>query len=295
MKIYLNIIFLFAVLTVCFFSCTKIELDELSGDGGHEEGKVSVTFRVMQIEQVPFENTSRAVAITDLCTRISVAVFQGDEKVKVVNQVAGTRDFGTISMALVPGEYRIVAIAHNGLANCTISSPEKITFANNKLTDTFYYYGTLDVENDCSAPLLLKRPVAMYRFIIKGDMPEEVAKMQFYYTGGSSTFDAVSGYGCVNSRQTEVFDIDAGFYGKPSQFEVYTFPHSETGFLNMKVTAFDAAGGIVKETTYNDVYVEPNVITQHTEEFFVTPQDSASSSFQIGFENEGSWSDVLRQ
>lgn len=45
---------------------------------------------------------------------------------------------------------------------------------------------------------------AAYKINIDGTYTEAVAKLKFYYLGGSSTFSPKDGYGCVNSKQTEI-------------------------------------------------------------------------------------------
>lgn len=47
----------------------------------------------------------------------------------------------------------------------------------------------------------------MFRLVIKDEIPEQAKKIKFYYTGGSSTLNAKTGYGCVNSKQTEILDL----------------------------------------------------------------------------------------
>jgi hypothetical protein len=82
--------------------------------------------------------------LEDYCSRLSIAIFDGEEKVKTLNLKAedGYEDIG---INLDAGKYRMVAIGHNGNGNCTISSPEKVKFYKNKMTDTFFYYGTFNV------------------------------------------------------------------------------------------------------------------------------------------------------
>ena len=38
------------------------------------------------------------------------------------------------------------------------------------------------------------------RFVLTDDIPSDVKKMQFYYTGGSGAFNALTGLGSVNSK-----------------------------------------------------------------------------------------------
>lgn len=171
--------------------------DEEEGDeDGFDEGDE-------EIEGKPLE---------DYCSRLSIAIFDGEEKVKTLNLKAedGYKDIG---INLDAGKYRMVAIGHNGSGNCTISSPEKVKFYKNKMTDTFFYYGTFNVIDgeDTDDYILLNRAVAQFKVhITDATIPAEAHSIKFYYTGGSSTLDAVTGYGCVKSRQTENFKLQEG-------------------------------------------------------------------------------------
>jgi len=278
-------------------SCEQVDLTE--NDTSSKDGKVNLTFTISQIETIPFDTSTRA-SVSDLCSRFSVALFQNGSKVKVVNQSIDDADFGTITISLAPGQYQLVAIAHNGLGNCSISSTDKVTFQNNHLSDTFYYYGSLDVTEASVTPLTLKRPVSMFRLVVTDSIPANVVQMQFYYTGGSSTFNPFSGFGCVNSRQTETFSLSgANNSSSPlgeteggRTFEVYTFPHEANDFIDMKITALDAQGQAVAEKTLGNLYIQPNVITQHTCRFF---NDSISTQASFQIEDEGRWSETILQ
>ena len=78
--------------------------------------------------------------------------------------------------------YQLVVIAHNGEGSATITSTEKVTFPNNKVTDTFYYYGDLVVTSEVqSYDLTLTRAVAMFRMVLTDDeIPSTVTKFKFY-------------------------------------------------------------------------------------------------------------------
>lgn len=284
-----TIFFLF-LCCLCLFSCEKIDVNEF---GKNDNGKVKVTFNIAGVEQIPFENTTATRAGEKLFSRFTVALFNGDTKVKNVNQTADDSQFGKVSIEIEPGTYQLVAIAHNGLGSCTVSSPDKITFANNKMTDTFYYYGTVEIKESGSNPLVLKRAVSMFRLITTDPIPENVAQMKFYYTGGSSTFNAISGFGCVNSKQTEILTVT-----NPSAdthtFEIYSFPHNTTGNLTIKVTAMDIAGNTITEKTYENVPIQQNVITQYTTQFFTDiPGAVTTLSTTTTVENNGEWQKTI--
>ena len=97
-----------------------------------------------------------------------------------------------------------VVIAHNGKGNCSVSAPEKVKFASNKLTDTFYYYGRLSVnEEGATTDINLRRAVGAFKVHITDEtIPEEIRSVKFYYTGGS--FAAFAWHGSERDRKGEI-------------------------------------------------------------------------------------------
>ena len=206
--------YLFIALALLLAACEKLFLD----NDASKEKDANVILRMSQFEQTAFDNggnrsaTRAAVDITELCSRLNIAIFDVDStKVKSVSQKEGDASFGTVALKLATGSYRLVVIAHNCDGSATITSEEKVSFPNNKVTDTFYYYGNLEVNDSVKTyDLTLTRAVAMFRLVLTDEaMPSSVSKLKFYYTGGSSTFSPKDGYGCVNSRQTEVRTVAA--------------------------------------------------------------------------------------
>lgn len=263
----------FLLLALVLVSCEKAVFDEEQTDEPAPAGTFHVEFRATQFEALPFavgpaDGTRATVDIGDVCSRINLAIFNGDTKVKSVNQVSTDVAFGRIALDLVEGDYEVVVVAHSGSGAATITSPEEIKFPDNKVTDTFYYYARLSVEKDQTVDVLLKRAVAMFRLVTTDAIPSNVQQMKFYYTGGSSTFDAVKGFGCKESRQTEYRSVPADMLGQTGQFEVFTFPHSETDDLKMTVTALDASGSEVCQRVFEDLPVRLNEITQYSGSFF---------------------------
>ena len=253
--------------------------DEEEGDeDGLDEGDE-------EIEGKPLE---------DYCSRLSIAIFDGEEKVKTLNLKAedGYEDIG---INLDAGKYRMVAIGHNGSGNCTISSPEKVKFYKNKMTDTFFYYGTFNVIDgeDTDDYILLNRAVAQFKVhITDATIPAEAHSIKFYYTGGSSTLDAVTGYGCVQSRQTESFKLQEG----KRDYSVYTFPREENKGLKMTINILDADAQSIKEYSKEGVPVKRNNITltnisikDHTISDPDQKEDDGSGKGNLGFTVNPDW------
>ena len=279
---------------MCLFlsSCEKTFVE----NGGEEnaEGK-RIVFHLDMYDQLSFDDAYSTRAITTMdkvCTRINMAVFQGDTKVKTVNQTIDNEDFGKLSFVLPQGEYEVVIIAHSGSGAATITS-EKVTFPNNKVTDTFYTYLKLTVEESAEYTIQLKRAVAMFRLNVEDVIPDQVKQMKFYYTGGSSTFNARTGYGCVNSKQTELRDVNEIVRSaNPACFEVYTFPHAESGELKMTVSALNASNEVIVEKVFEKVPVTINQITQYAGHFFSSSPDDGTIEFVL--HTDSSWQQIER-
>ncbi|UKK49638.1 FimB/Mfa2 family fimbrial subunit [Prevotella sp. E9-3] len=254
---------MYIVLALLLAACEKPIIDDTTGKMVAADANVILHFT--QYQQEAF--TRSATDITNLCSRLNIAIFDAEgTKVKTVAQKEGDASYGTVALSLAAGTYRLVVIAHSCDGSATITSTEKVTFPNNKVTDTFFYYGDLVVVTEKqSYDLTLTRAVAMFRLVLTDEsIPASVAKFKFYYLGGSSTFSPKDGYGCVQSKQTEIRPVSTdGIY------EIYTLPHTEEDVLTkLTVTALDANDNILKERTFENIPITRNQVTRYTGSFF---------------------------
>ena len=286
---------MFIALALLMAACEKPILDEENSVVGGFPTDANVILHMTQFEQTAFDNsgnratTRAATDITALCSRLNIALFSPDgTKVKTVAQKETDSDFGTVALTLAAGTYRLVVIAHNCDGSATITSEEKVTFPNNKVTDTFYYDGDLVVTSDVqSYDLTLTRAVAMFRLVLTDEeIPSSVSKFKFYYVGGSSTFSPKDGYGCVNSKQTEIRTVADG----GTTFDIYTLPHTEEDVLTkLTVTALDANDNTVKERVFENVPVTRNQITRYTGSFFGSGGSGGSSDGAFRLTADPDW------
>lgn len=252
--------------------------------------KSVVKFKISQFETMPFSTAqSRSQSVSDLCKQIDLAVFQGGTRMLKVTQKVGDNDFGTLSVSLDPGTYKVVILAHNQDKAPTTTNADKITFSGD-LSDTFLWSNdiTVDEGNGLDVDVSMHRVVAMVRFVTTDKVPDGVSTLQFYYTGGSSTLDGLTGNGCVNSRQTVKYSISDDMKGKTAKFEIYTFPKSDSKELKIEVTGLGPTGNTVCSRTFENVPVARNQITQFTGALFgddaVT--GDASSKFKLTTDDE---------
>ena len=278
--------FLLAILAV-LAACEKPLLGEDAV--GDSPTDANVILRFTQFEQEAF--TRAATDITSLCSRLNIAIFNSEgTKVKTVAQKEGDSDYGTVALSLAEGTYQLVVIAHNCEGSATITSTEKVTFPNNKVTDTFYYYGDLVVTSETqNYDLTLTRAVAMFRLVLTDeDIPSAVAKFKFYYTGGSSTFSPNDGYGCVNSKQTEIRTV-----ASDGVYEIFTLPHTEEDVLTkLTVTALDANDNTIKERIFENVPVVRNQVTRYTGSFFGSGGGGQTGSGSFRMTADPDWDSV---
>ena len=131
-----------------------------------------------------------------------------------------------------------------------------------------------------SYDLTLTRAVAMFRLVLTdADFPANVSKLKFYYLGGSSTFSPKAGYGCVNSKQTELRPVAAD-----SIYEIFTMPHTEDDVITkLTITALDADDNALKERTFQNIPITRNQVTRYTGSFFGSGGggDTGSGDFRM--------------
>ncbi len=265
-----------SVLTALVFtSCEKIIIDD-EETSCNMNGNLRV--RVFQVENTPFGSLTRAAQpASEACARLNFLIYNTDgSRAKMVNQTSNDKNFGTASFQLDEGDYLLVVVGHSANGNPTSTNPQKISFTNAQgYTDTFLSSGdiTIDPEEPLEVDVTLERIVALCRFVVTDDIPADVKKMQFYYTGGSGTFDAYTGLGSVNSKQTVTFDVTDG---SQKQFDLYTFLHEQSDNIALKVTALDDSGNELYVREF-DVPMEQNHITWLTGAFFNGSGSSATS------------------
>ena len=262
-------------------SCEKAVFSEET-DGNEPKGNLIVN--VFEIEHTPFSALTRT-ALEDVCTRLNFAVYQQDgTRVKQVNQQKGDTGFGSASFQLAEGNYQLVVVAHSSKGNPTMTNPKKIQFTNaTGYSDTFLYSCNVTIADETvEKNVSLDRIVSLCRFVLTDDYPEEVTQMKFYYTGGSGAFNATTGLGSVNSKQTVIFDITED----QKQFDLYTILHDLEGTIKLTVTALDANDNVFNEREFN-VPMYWNQITWLSGAFF--NGSGASSITIIGMDINTEW------
>ncbi|MCR5820138.1 MAG: FimB/Mfa2 family fimbrial subunit [Bacteroidaceae bacterium] len=279
--------------TLCLLS--SCEAPYVGSPNDDEDKTYNVTLRAITYEQTPFNSRAVTNSLSEVCSRIGFAIFdETDTKVKSINQTSTTEDFGIANFTLKEGNYHVVVIAHQCDGTATISSPSKITFPKNVVSDTFYYYGNITVgSEEQTNELLLTRAVAKFHLEITDEMPSDVQTMRFYYTGGSSTFSARDGFGNVNSKQTVKIPVLSTQYGHQTEWDLYTMPHDSTDVLKMTISALDANENVLYMKELTEIPVTINRITNCSISLFSgEPAVSAEATMQLSVDPEWSGTDT---
>lgn len=273
-------------------SCEKVVLDETTS-GNNNEGNTptpNISIRITGVGNEKYEEnaakTSRAAQpIEELCTRINLAIYQNGERVCYVNQKSTDNDFGHFNINIPAGLYTLMIVAHSGESSATTTNLRKITF-NGKVTDTFHYADSLFEVHETNSPveITLERVVGMFRLDITDHIPNDVSRLKFYYTGGSSTLDGLTGTGCVDSKQTEYRNVTSGV----NLYEVYTFPHNPEKPITMTITAQDANESTVEERIFENIGISKNKITRYRGDFF-SSTTTTSKDFNVSMTANPEW------
>lgn len=247
-------------LVLCVASCEKMTV---SKDDSGNSGDANVHLSIGSFEQTPFSATRSTVS--DVCSRISFLIYDSSgTRIRKEDQLVDDDDFGYASFMLAKGSYFLVVTAHSGQGNPTSTNAQRIAFTNKTgFTDTFLYADSLTVgDTDVERSLVLKRIVAMVRFVPYDDVPAQADSIRFYYTGGSGTFNAVAGgWGVVNSEQVQWY----GLTHREKSFEIYTIPHEgDDDHLKVMVNTYRGEKSylaIVSECEIEGIPVKRNHIT----------------------------------
>ena len=159
-------------------ACEKVSIDDLNKEDPEERNDgVKLTFRVMSFEQTRFNDptTVTRAAVRDVCDKINLALYDMENnRLKAVNQKADDENFGSLSLSIEPGTYRVLILAHSCSGNATTTNIEKITFPDNKVTDTFYYCAEIEVDDQKTYDVELRRVVAMFKLVVADEIPSDV-------------------------------------------------------------------------------------------------------------------------
>ena len=215
--------------------------------------------------------TKADVSIAELSKRLDVYIVEGDNIIEVhQNKDEGPEGFGTVSATLNKTKtYTLYAVAHKGSGESILENGI-ITFADNKITETFYYSTTFTPSSTTSLSCLMNRIVGMFKLTIVDALPANLAKMQFTISGSGLGYN-------VNGAPTNIGD-KISIINNPSSandgtttFKIYCLAKTnEATPMDVTVTALDAEDNVIETKTFENVPIRAGYSTSFRGTFFIT-------------------------
>lgn len=222
--------------------------------------------------------------------RLDVAIFpQGNNASDVVyryhQQSSKDEGFGSLSVRLPLGKYKMVAVASAAEGEVDIASPTLATFPG-KAMDMAYVAQDIEVKGGTTtANCILKRSLA--RFVIASiDRPHKnIGKVVLEFTGKlTNAFNPATGYGIKTEAESSItktvlqerFDYDKLFR---SNFVV--FLPEEQGTFKVQAAIYDTNGVVVKNLKFDNVILQHNHQTTYTGPLF-----TSGSNFDFVFDDK---------
>lgn len=259
---------LWSIITLLLASCERVALD----NDDETDDKRTVTVSVMQVENIPWQETRTA---GDLCTRLSIAFFDytTGEKLVQMDQLKNVdEDFGTFEVQLKPQKaYRMVVIGYTAPEFALLNAYDDVQFVNNAITaDVFSYCYAFNVgAYDSELAVTLKRVSALIALDITGDIPKEALYFRFRIVGASRNLNPTTGLGNSIRKFLEVkktFEKGVTFYS--TNVFAMENPHK---LDTLQITAYNNKDEVIRSIKYiNEVSIAPNRQTVIKGDFFKT-------------------------
>lgn len=259
---------LWSIITLLLASCERVALD----NDDETDDKRTVTVSVMQVENIPWQETRAA---SDLCTRLSIAFFDytTGEKLVQMNQLKDVdEDFGTFEVQLKPQKaYKMVVIGYTADEPALMNAYEDVKFVDDKVTAEVFCnnYEFKVGAYDSELRVKLRRVSSLIALDITGDIPSNFYRLRFRIVNMSRDLNPLTGYG-NSCKAREVWKTITD--KKVTFYSTNLFSMSDSQELDtLQITAYDNNKKIIRNLTYaNQVSIAPNMKTIIRGDFFKT-------------------------
>ena len=287
---------LFPCLVSVFSSCQSAPEEVADPDN-----LCTINFSVNNYEQVSFDDvsasSSSALTRADIPTdhpstlaHLIVAVFDAESGKQACQPIQHDQsDYTTnpeaypkFSVTLPYGRYCLLVLGYNGSRQCNIASINRISWEDDYVPNTFYYYEefTLDQNTNLDKQLTLKHAVAAFQIQAEDAIPSELEKMRFSSTAGGSALNALTGFAAQNVGRISVIEVPANYVGKKGvPFTVYLFLPEEQINCNYNVQALGKNDAVLYGKTFSDVPLRIDYLTSWKGTFFETSEDVGFSFY----------------
>lgn len=222
-------------------------------------------------------------------TRLDIAIIpvNSSQKNLYIHQADATQDgFGSATLRLPIGKYKMVAIASKVKGEVNIVSAEKVTFPENeKLDDMAYVCKDIEVKSGSNTfNCQLERAISLLKFKSTDNLPVGFSKIEASLVGNvSRVFNPTTGYGVVDAggnTHNRSWTLAKATSGKPLSVSIYVFLASEKETIQADLKIYNTDNEVAKALHFDQVILQQNHVTTYTGPLF-----TSGSAFEFTFEN----------
>ena len=221
-------------------------------------------------------------------TRLDIAIIpvNSSQKIQYIHQANATLEgFGSATLRLPIGKYKMVAIASKMNGEVNIVSAEKVTFPEDeKLDDMAYVCKDIEVKSGSNTfNCQLERAISLLKFQSTDNLPVGFSKIEASLVGNvSRVFNPTTGYGVVDAggnTHNRIWSLANAKSGKVG-LSIYVFIASEKETIQADLKIYKTDDKVAKALHFDQVTLLQNHITAYTGPLF-----TSGSAFEFTFEN----------
>lgn len=222
-------------------------------------------------------------------TRLDIAIIpvNSRQNIQYVHQSDATQsDFGSATLRLPIGKYKMVAIASAMKGEVNIVSAEEVTFPENEsLDDMAYVCKDIEVKSGSNTfNCQLERAISLLKFHSSDELPAGISKVEASLSGNiSRVFNPTTGYGVKgagDNTQNRSWSLANMKPGKTMTISMYVFLPSEKETIQADLNIYNTDNEVIKALHFDQVTLQQNHVTTYTGPLF-----TSGSAFEFTFEN----------
>lgn len=256
-----------------------------------EFGKANLSQGAMEAngESITRAGDNTATTWKKRFTRLDIAIIpvNSRQNIQYVHQSDATQsDFGSATLRLPIGKYKMVAIASAMKGEVNIVSAEEVTFPENEsLDDMAYVCKDIEVKSGSNTfNCQLERAISLLKFHSSDELPAGISKVEASLSGNiSRVFNPTTGYGVKgagDNTQNRSWSLANLKPGKAITISMYVFLSSEKETIQADLNIYNTDNEVIKTLHFAQVTLQQNHVTTYTGPLF-----TSGSAFEFTFEN----------
>lgn len=256
-----------------------------------EFGKANLSQGAMEAngESITRAGDNTATTWKKRFTRLDIAIIpvNSRQNIQYVHQSDATQsDFGSATLRLPIGKYKMVAIASAMKGEVNIISAEEVTFPENEsLDDMAYVCKDIEVKSGSNTfNCQLERAISLLKFHSSDELPAGISKVEASLSGNiSRVFNPTTGYGVKgagDNTQNRSWSLANMKPGKAMTISMYVFLSSEKETIQADLNIYNTDNEVIKALHFDQVTLQQNHVTTYTGPLF-----TSGSAFEFTFEN----------